>query len=102
MHTTRTQTFPLARRARGIDVPVVPGILPVQNFKQTKAFAARCGASVPITELIQRCMGLDAVLMGLGLPDDNIHAPNERFALDQLWRGSTAAAALLGNLRDLL
>src|SRR5262249_793389 len=34
-------------RARGIDVPVVPGILPVQNFKQTKAFAARCGASVP-------------------------------------------------------
>ena len=34
-------------RARGIDVPVVPGILPVQNFKQTKSFAARCGASVP-------------------------------------------------------
>ena len=25
-------------RARGIDVPVVPGILPVQNFKQTKTF----------------------------------------------------------------
>ena len=34
-------------RARGIDVPIVPGILPVQNFKQTKSFAARCGASVP-------------------------------------------------------
>lgn len=34
-------------RARGIDVPIVPGILPVQNFKQTKAFAERCGASVP-------------------------------------------------------
>jgi methylenetetrahydrofolate reductase (NADPH) len=34
-------------RARGIDIPIVPGILPVQNFKQTKAFAERCGASVP-------------------------------------------------------
>jgi methylenetetrahydrofolate reductase (NADPH) len=34
-------------RARGIDLPVVPGILPVQNFKQTRAFAARCGTSVP-------------------------------------------------------
>jgi methylenetetrahydrofolate reductase (NADH) len=34
-------------RAAGIEVPVVPGILPVQNFKQTKSFAARCGASVP-------------------------------------------------------
>jgi methylenetetrahydrofolate reductase (NADPH) len=34
-------------RARGIEIPVVPGILPVQNFKQTTGFAARCGASVP-------------------------------------------------------
>src|SRR5262249_51495066 len=34
-------------RARGIDVPIVPGILPVQNFKQTRGFAQRCGASVP-------------------------------------------------------
>ena len=34
-------------RARGIDLPVVPGILPVQNFKQTANFARRTGASVP-------------------------------------------------------
>jgi methylenetetrahydrofolate reductase (NADPH) len=34
-------------RARGIEVPVVPGILPVQNFKQAKAFAERCGTSIP-------------------------------------------------------
>jgi methylenetetrahydrofolate reductase (NADPH) len=34
-------------RARGIEVPVVPGILPVQNFKQTRNFAERAGASVP-------------------------------------------------------
>ena len=45
-------------RARGINVPVVPGILPVQNFKQTKNFAARCGASVP-NWLAQRFDGLD-------------------------------------------
>src|SRR5580692_4894216 len=34
-------------RAAGIDIPIVPGILPVQNFKTTKTFAARCGASIP-------------------------------------------------------
>ena len=34
-------------RARGIDIPVVPGIVPVQNFRQTSSFAARTGASVP-------------------------------------------------------
>ena len=45
-------------RARGIDIPIVPGILPVQNFKQTKNFAARCGASVP-RWLAERFDGLD-------------------------------------------
>jgi methylenetetrahydrofolate reductase (NADPH) len=34
-------------RAAGIDIPVVPGILPVQNFKQTLNFAMRAGTSVP-------------------------------------------------------
>ena len=34
-------------RARGIDVPIVPGILPVTNFAQVKKFAALCGAGVP-------------------------------------------------------
>lgn len=45
-------------RARGIDIPIVPGILPVQNFKQTRAFAERCGASVP-DWLAARFEGLD-------------------------------------------
>ena len=45
-------------RARGIDIPIVPGILPVQNFKATTGFAARCGASVP-TWLAERFHGLD-------------------------------------------
>ena len=39
-------------------MPVVPGILPVQNFKQTRNFAARCGASVP-DWLARRFEGLD-------------------------------------------
>lgn len=45
-------------RARGIGVPVVPGILPVQNFKQAKNFAERTGASVP-SWLAERFDGLD-------------------------------------------
>jgi methylenetetrahydrofolate reductase (NADPH) len=45
-------------RARGIQIPIVPGILPVQNFKQARNFAARCGASMPAW-LAERFEGLD-------------------------------------------
>jgi methylenetetrahydrofolate reductase (NADH) len=45
-------------RARGITIPIVPGILPVQNFKQARSFAGRCGATVP-DWLAERFDGLD-------------------------------------------
>ncbi len=45
-------------QARGIDIPIVPGILPVQNFKAAKNFAVRAGASVP-DWLAERFEGLD-------------------------------------------
>jgi methylenetetrahydrofolate reductase (NADPH) len=45
-------------RAAGIDVPIVPGIVPVVNFRQTAGFAARAGASVP-DWLARRFEGLD-------------------------------------------
>jgi methylenetetrahydrofolate reductase (NADPH) len=45
-------------RARGIDIPIVPGILPVQNYKSMVGFAQRCGTSVPVW-LAERFHGLD-------------------------------------------
>ena len=58
----------------------------------------RCGATVPVTEPIQRILGLDAVLMGFGLPEDSLHSPNEKFKLTQLYGGSIASAGFLNNL----
>jgi methylenetetrahydrofolate reductase (NADPH) len=43
---------------RGITIPILPGIVPVLNFKQTSNFASRCGASVPAW-LAHRFEGLD-------------------------------------------
>ncbi|MGH6817882.1 MAG: methylenetetrahydrofolate reductase [NAD(P)H] [Methylovirgula sp.] len=45
-------------RAHGITIPIVPGIVPVQNFKQTAVFARRAGAAIPHW-LAERFKGLD-------------------------------------------
>ena len=45
-------------RAKGIHIPILPGIVPVQNFKQTANFARKTGASVP-QWLADRFEGLD-------------------------------------------
>jgi methylenetetrahydrofolate reductase (NADPH) len=45
-------------RARGIDIPVVPGIMPMHNFKQARNFVTRAGTSVP-NWLAEKFDGLD-------------------------------------------
>jgi methylenetetrahydrofolate reductase (NADPH) len=45
-------------RAAGIDIPIVPGIIPVLNFAQVRKFAEMCGAHVP-NALAERFAGLE-------------------------------------------
>jgi len=45
-------------RARGIDIPVVPGIMPMHNFKQARNFVTRAGTTVP-SWLAEKFEGLD-------------------------------------------
>ena len=47
----------------------------------------RSGWSVPVVEILDRKLGLDSVLLGFGLPDENAHAPNEHFHLENFDRG---------------
>jgi methylenetetrahydrofolate reductase (NADPH) len=47
-----------AARSRGIWVPIVPGIVPIHNFKQVAGFAGRCGANIPAW-MARRFDGLD-------------------------------------------
>lgn len=47
----------------------------------------REGGSVPIIADIKRVLGLDSVMLGLFLPEDNLHAPNESFKLSVMAKG---------------
>jgi acetylornithine deacetylase/succinyl-diaminopimelate desuccinylase-like protein len=52
----------------------------------------RSGGSIPVVGLFQRELGIPSVLMGFGLPDDNLHAPNEKFHLPNLYLGINAVS----------
>jgi methylenetetrahydrofolate reductase (NADPH) len=45
-------------RARGLDIPIVPGLIPIGNFERICSFAAKCGASIP-ADLTARFAGLE-------------------------------------------
>lgn len=45
------------------------------------------GGSIPIVETFGRLLNVPVVLMGFGLPDENLHAPNEHFNLDNFDKG---------------
>lgn len=53
----------------------------------------RSGGSIPIVGLFDQHLGIPSVMMGFGLPDDNLHAPNEKFHLENLYRGVDAVQA---------
>lgn len=50
----------------------------------------REGGSIPIVAEMQEILGVESVLTGFGLPEDNVHAPNERLHLPTWYRGIDA------------
>ncbi|HEY4990413.1 MAG TPA: M20/M25/M40 family metallo-hydrolase, partial [Opitutaceae bacterium] len=58
----------------------------------------REGGSVPIIAEIKKATGLDSVMLGLFLPEDNLHAPNESFNLDVMRKGVETAKRILSGI----
>ncbi|MBK8901116.1 MAG: dipeptidase [Anaerolineaceae bacterium] len=66
-------------------------------FGQEPVFM-REGGSIPVVSAFQSHLGVETVLMGFGLPSDQIHAPNERFYLPNFYRGIETSIHFLQNL----
>lgn len=47
----------------------------------------RSGGSIPIVADFEKHLKIPSVMMGFGLPDDNLHAPNEKFHIPNFYRG---------------
>jgi acetylornithine deacetylase/succinyl-diaminopimelate desuccinylase-like protein len=90
-NTPANQPALLARAFRAVDTAVTA------VFGRAPLYL-REGGSIPIIADIKRVLGLDSVLLGLFLPEDNLHAPNESFNLNVMQKGTAVSERVLAAL----
>ena len=71
-----------------------------QGFGKAPVFN-REGGSIPVVSTFQQELGLPSVLFGIGLPDENAHAPDEKLDLGNFHNGIIASAYLYKEIASL-
>jgi len=66
-----------------------------------KPVFTREGGSIPVVTAFRESLGVDTLLLGWGLDDDNTHSPNEKFCLADYHRGIKASAHLWDELSKI-
>ena len=69
-------------------------------FKKETVFI-RSGGSIPIVTDFQDVLKIPSVMMGFGLPDDNLHAPNEKFHIPNFYRGIESICLFFEKLGEM-
>jgi acetylornithine deacetylase/succinyl-diaminopimelate desuccinylase-like protein len=64
----------------------------------TRPVFLRSGGSIPVVDTFQELLGIPTILMGFGLPDDRIHAPNEKFHLENFYNGIATSIWFLAEI----
>jgi len=65
-----------------------------------KPVYTRTGGTIPVVATFTRLLKAPCLLLGIGLPDENAHAPNEKLDLDNLHHGMLSAVHLWNELAE--
>lgn len=104
--TVRTELRSITPEKLGSPASIVPiesepmkiAIAAYQHAFGTKPVFMRSGGSIPVAGTFREKMNIPVLLMGFGLPDDNVHAPNEKFNLTMFHRGIQTMTYFYENL----
>jgi acetylornithine deacetylase/succinyl-diaminopimelate desuccinylase-like protein len=77
------------------------GMKALEHGFGSKPVFIREGGSIPIVGTFQSCLKAPVLLLGYGLPTDNIHSPNEKFHLINYYNGIKTSAYLLSEVKKL-
>jgi len=81
------------------DLPATQALMnALEKVWGTKPVFKREGGSIPVVASVKRILGVESVLSGFGLPDDNAHGPNEKLELITWKRGIDALTYFLFNI----
>jgi acetylornithine deacetylase/succinyl-diaminopimelate desuccinylase-like protein len=109
VHTPEGITAEIEWEGAGVRACIVPLGTPAYSaladaisaaFDGAEVLPTREGGSGPEAGL-QQAVGAPLVFLGVGLPDDQIHAPNEKVTLSMLFKGAEAAAHLWTGFAEL-
>lgn len=86
-----------------IDSPgVMAAVAALEKGFGKKPLYQREGGSIPIVVQFKQLLGLDTVLLGFGLPDENAHAPDEFLNLDNFYGGIKTSAHFFNELPNFM
>jgi acetylornithine deacetylase/succinyl-diaminopimelate desuccinylase-like protein len=74
---------------------IAAGAAALEQVFKKKTVYMRSGGSIPVVGTFQKFLNAPSVMMGFGLPDDNLHAPNEKFHIPNFYRGIVTVGKFL-------
>jgi acetylornithine deacetylase/succinyl-diaminopimelate desuccinylase-like protein len=80
------------------DSPALTATHDALDAEWGKAALIGCGGGIPVVTSIRNILGMDTVLVGFALADDNIHSPNEKYDLKSFHKGMRSWVRILGQL----